>query len=247
MIKLTARISSGPNKGKELVPKKHMDGKYVASTSRFEIDYLRVDTVEELATLVKGGLSARMYSPEIKGSASLIVSENISIANSSLITPIIEHLNHYITEQGLDRKALVNIRKEQGFLRTFLVAGEKSKECCICSELLPIELLVAAHIKKRSKCTQLEMRDFKRVVGLMCKLGCDDLYEKGYLSAVNGKVVINSKRKTTDFLNIYLTKLDGRAVLNWKDSKVYYDWHANHYLGKNSIINLINSESEYVG
>lgn len=210
MIKLTAEISSGPNRGKELVPKRHKDGKYVASTSRFEVDYLKLDTLEELAALVSAGLSARMYSPDINNAASLITSKNIAIYGSKEALNINECLTKFKYLDDLDNTTVANVRKEQGFLRTLLVGQHKYKECCIFGELLPIELLVAAHIKPRAKCDNQERHDFENVVGLMCKIGCDDFFEKGYLCVVRGKVVINPKRNSTDYLKNRLNHLIGK-------------------------------------
>ena len=55
MSDLRAAISSGKHKGKTLHPHLHKDGKYVASPTRFEIDYIRVDNLNELEVLVRSG------------------------------------------------------------------------------------------------------------------------------------------------------------------------------------------------
>ena len=44
----------------------------MASPSRFEVDYVYVDTEAELEALVRSGLGARVSSPDIKQTASLI-------------------------------------------------------------------------------------------------------------------------------------------------------------------------------
>jgi len=51
--------------------------------------------------------------------------------------------------------------------------------CSLCGQLLPVELLVAAHIKPRSECSRRERLDFENIVFGVCVLGCDALYEKG--------------------------------------------------------------------
>ena len=64
-IQLKAYVKRGPNTGTELAPHLHKDGFYVASKTRFEKDYVRVTSIEELAKLIKEGLSIRMSAPGI--------------------------------------------------------------------------------------------------------------------------------------------------------------------------------------
>ena len=48
--------------------------------------------------------------------------------------------------------------------------------------------MVTAHIKPRSKCSPSERKD-PNVVMPVCKIGCDDFYEKGYLLVeANGQI-----------------------------------------------------------
>ena len=60
--------------------------------------------------------------------------------------------------------------------------------CCIYNKKYPVSFLVAAHIKKRAECTLDEKKDFLNIVAPMCKMGCDELYEKGYIGVVDGSV-----------------------------------------------------------
>jgi hypothetical protein len=46
--------------------------------------------------------------------------------------------------------------------------------------VFPVDLLVAAHIKRRSLCSETERRDLHNVAMLACKFGCDALFEEGY-------------------------------------------------------------------
>lgn len=61
--------------------------------------------------------------------------------------------------------------------------------CGICNKEYPINLLITAHIKKQTHCTFEEKLDYKNIVMPMCKMGCDDLYEKGYIFIRDGKVM----------------------------------------------------------
>ncbi len=56
-------VSRGNEAGVVLTPHLHEDGKYVASMTRFEQDYVRVETVRELGILARNGFSVRMSNP----------------------------------------------------------------------------------------------------------------------------------------------------------------------------------------
>jgi len=72
----------------------------------------------------------------------------------------------------------------------------------------------------------------------MCKFGCDDLFEKGYISIINGKVTINNKT-STKALRLYLKTLEGLNCTYWNsDTKKYFEWHVNHHLLSNIGKNL---------
>ena len=68
-------------------PHKHSDGKYVASMTRFEKDYMRVNTIEELIPYVKKGYSIRMSNQRSHRTPSLISpgSIDINILDKNLI------------------------------------------------------------------------------------------------------------------------------------------------------------------
>jgi len=76
---IRAQISRGNHKGKPLFPHKHADGKYVATTSRFEEDYVRVDSVDELKALIESGFGARMSNPDTGNAPSFIVNKKIQV------------------------------------------------------------------------------------------------------------------------------------------------------------------------
>ena len=85
MSDLQAKVSTGDHKGKPLYPHLHKDGKYVASPTRFEIDYIRVDELDELEVLVRSGYAARMSNPEIPHLSSLVkISTSLRMVRCSL-------------------------------------------------------------------------------------------------------------------------------------------------------------------
>ena len=84
-------------------------------------------------------------------------------------------------------------RKEQGILRGILFKSFKETKCAICHRTLPVDLMVAAHIKPRSKCRTSERKN-PNVVMPICKIGCDDFFEKWHLIVGNtGVIHINKK------------------------------------------------------
>ena len=63
-----------------------------------------------------------------------------------------------------------------------MLAGDRElADCALCGHQYPLRFLVAAHIKKRSICTDAERRDLRNVAMLVCTFGCDALYEAGWI------------------------------------------------------------------
>tara|TARA_B110000046_G_scaffold128893_1_gene135373 strand:- start:173 stop:1132 length:960 start_codon:yes stop_codon:yes gene_type:complete len=130
------------------------------------------------------------------------------------------------TSDDLDPTASVTIRKEQAALRRTLFNNRPNGTCCICLEQLPVSFLWASHLKKRSLCSTEEKLDFHNVAAPMCKFGCDELYEKGYIGVQNGKIVKVKHYCKTSFINNYISKVIGKECNAWsRDSKQYFDWH----------------------
>lgn len=108
-------------------------------------------------------------------------------------------------------------RKEQSILRAFLFEKLSESKCSICHKTLPVDLLVAAHIKPRRDCSIEERKNFN-VVMPACKIGCDDFFEKGYIFIDDsGLVQINKKNNTTEELNEILKKLSGKPCPHFGD------------------------------
>lgn len=59
----------------------------------------------------------------------------------------------------------------------------------------------------------------------MCKTGCDDLFEKGYIAVKDGVIIIVGK-PFTRALGMKIEALKGRECLGWKkESEKYFEWH----------------------
>lgn len=62
-INMSYLVKRGGEKGVVLTPHLHEDGKYVASMTRYENDYVYVESIRELEILIKHGFSIRMSCP----------------------------------------------------------------------------------------------------------------------------------------------------------------------------------------
>lgn len=109
-------------------------------------------------------------------------------------------------------------RKEQVILRGILFKDKNEAQCSICHKNLPVNLMVAAHIKPRSKCNLNERKD-SNIVMPVCKVGCDDYFEKGYITVDNnGFININKKMYLTSELISLLKEIDGKKCTHFNKS-----------------------------
>ena len=105
-------------------------------------------------------------------------------------------------------------RKEQSLHREHHFGGKKTSKCGLCHKDLPINLLHAGHIKPRRDCTEKERKDLN-VTMPVCKLGCDDLYEKGYIKVDEaGFITVNKLKNISGEL--------GEFIKQYKEKKCLY-------------------------
>lgn len=134
----------------------------------------------------------------------------------------------------LDGSAQVTTRKEQRELRRLLLGGRTSAPCDLCGHDFPGDFLVAAHIKKRSLCTDDERNDLTNVAMLACRFGCDSLFESGHVTVDDtGRVLSWFEDGLRGRLRDHLDQLHGRPCgAHRADSQPYFTWHrANVYRG----------------
>ena len=130
----------------------------------------------------------------------------------------------------LDDRRHVVTRKEQAFLRKYLFRGRDYGTCFLCRKELPVELLVTAHIKRRADCSEEERRDLRNIVP-MCLLGCDALFERGYLAVVDGKIDVRPHVVGNGSgLSAILGELRGRQISVEAERRKYFDYHASEKL-----------------
>lgn len=138
-----------------------------------------------------------------------------------------EEILQFDDHDDLDTNHQGRGRKEQPFLRKYLFKNEKEGVCGICGKRYPVTLLVAAHIKKRSKCSRDEKLDYQNIVMPMCKFGCDDLFEKCYIAIRDGNVVRNTRKVFTPDLLEKVALIENKRCTFWNsNTRVYFDWHS---------------------
>jgi hypothetical protein len=112
-------------------------------------------------------------------------------------------------------------------LRGLLYQERDRARCSLCGREFPVELMVAAHIKPRSECTPEERRDAECIAFAACLLGCDALYERGFVSVGrDGRVVTATATGLPAPLREQLRVVRGRRCQAWhKGTAGYFAWH----------------------
>jgi hypothetical protein len=133
-------------------------------------------------------------------------------------------------EDNLETKSTTTGRKEQSAIRRLLFRNKPTGTCCICNKEYPVKFLWAAHIKKRAKCSLDEKKDLENIAAPMCKFGCDELYEKGYIGVKDGSVTQIKDNELTDNLQSYINSIADNSCSSWNDNtKHYFDWHYKNW------------------
>ena len=96
--------------------------------------------------------------------------------------------------------------------------------------IYPKSFVWCSHIKKRAKCSDEEKRDINVVVP-MCKFGCDDLFEKGYMGVNKNGQIVNLKKTSNSNITKYIDNLKEKK-LSWYTSKnaKYFKWHSDYHI-----------------
>jgi hypothetical protein len=121
------------------------------------------------------------------------------------------HENWVPGSGGTDGEVIATIRKEQSQLRTFLLNGQIVAECSLCGLAFPSTMLIAGHIVPRAKLTEAERHDFRSAAMLVCLLGCDALFENGFI-VVDERGLVQAGRPTGD--NIAMAAEVARRINN---------------------------------
>jgi hypothetical protein len=132
-----------------------------------------------------------------------------------------------------DAEAVATVRKEQGELREYLLQRRTIAPCDLCGRRLPKGLLVAAHIVPRSLSSDEERRDFATIAMLACALGCDALFEWGYIVVDASGTIRSGIKPPTPELRTAVAELEGRPCAAHKaNTATRFATHANLRLGR---------------
>jgi hypothetical protein len=129
-------------------------------------------------------------------------------------------------EMETDGSAPRPTRNEHRFIVKHLFKGLATGTCCICLNDYPRNMLVAAHIKKRASCDRNEKLDIENIAAPMCRMGCDPLFEFGYISVRDGVVVRHPSLEAPAAISSYIDGVLGNLVPAWgQKTKKYFQWH----------------------
>jgi hypothetical protein len=133
-------------------------------------------------------------------------------------------------DSPMERLVARMLRQEQQRLKRRLIELG-ANVCALCGQELPPEFLVAAHIKRRSECTNREKRDFDGVAMLACLLGCDSLFEHGYVAVqTEGRIHLSPWVHDAPAVHQHVAaRLSGRTTTWWTEKREpYFAWHRTH-------------------
>jgi hypothetical protein len=120
----------------------------------------------------------RIDSAILEGSAAGGTALSSPYGESGLADPIM--LSEPLIPNGPDRAVVAWARPEQRTFRKYLFGSGGDSLCDLCGKLLPVRLLRVAHIMPRSL-LEVEERSALGTVMSACVLGCDALFELGYV------------------------------------------------------------------
>lgn len=150
-----------------------------------------------------------------------------------LIPPDQIHYSSLVRDfERLDATAATTRRLEQSYLRSYILPG-RTGVCALCGRKMESVFLVAAHIKRRSDCTDEEKGDLPAVAMAACKFGCDELYERGLIWVdATGRVKRASNLSDGVALQYWQEHLRGRSVGVWESSprsRRYFEAHRQRF------------------
>jgi hypothetical protein len=120
-------------------------------------------------------------------------------------------------------------RLEQGYLKQHLFGRRTLATCGICAQEYPVAFLVAAHIKRRADCSEAERKDLN-VVMPMCKFGCDELFENGYIGVKGGEIVGTDKKPVTSGIQAKIAQVANQTCSYATPARnAYFEWHLNQH------------------
>lgn len=185
----------------------------------------------EVAALEPEVLEALRWSANTQGSATPIHlagqrAPRVSIADAP--NGNAGRLDH---EGEFDALAHVLVRREQRKIRAQKFGNRAELQCALCSKTYPARLVRAAHIKRRSDCSPDELLDLNNIMAA-CALGCDEMFEHGYVAVDDAGEVIAHRPAIGDLATAVTRLAGGRCVAHAASSRDYFTWHRDDHAAR---------------
>lgn len=187
-----------------------------------KLHYTRVAELIEFgrkdAPLHSAGRPAERYLSALTEEEGLRLLEELGVQMPTWDEAFMGRPAHWWNGQDTDAQGLALLRREQTELRRHLLGGRETANCSVCGESYPRRLLIAGHIKPRRMCTEEERRDFTSVAMLICSLGCDPLFEWGYITVAGDGTIRRGRHPETSAIASAVSRLIDRPCLAFTPS-----------------------------
>ena len=192
----------------------------------FDVDI----TYGELRAALDGGkLPYREFAVLDESRSKLVIDyiENLGLEPPPV--PSAEATDRVVREfDATDRPYKAVARTEQRYIRQQLLRAGEAR-CALCDRIFDERFLVAAHIKRRSDCTEEERRDIPAIAMLACKFGCDELFEQGMVIVNSQGTIKVTGRLTSGAESKYaINNLDNRIFRDWSSKTRSHEYFAQH-------------------
>lgn len=222
-----ARFTSSLRQGSDLVWADEQEAGVVLYPNRADFRVVYDVQAPEVVDLEPELLEALRWSANTQGSpVPLALGEGrvprFTVRAESQSGGVIDH------EGGFDALTEVLVRREQRKLRRQKFGDRTHLTCALCGKTLPARLVRAAHIKRRSQCTPEQLIDLANVMPA-CTLGCDELFEHGYVAVDQSSEIVAHRPSTGDLLAVVQGLVGRRCLEHGPRSQGYFAWHlADH-------------------
>ena len=125
----------------------------------------------------------------------------------------------------LDTLAEVMRRREQRRLRRQKFGLREHVLCDLCGRLMPTQLVAAAHIKRRAEASRVERLTPANIMAA-CILGCDALFEHGYIYVDSTGTIRASGRACGDLAGPAQSLKGRRCTAFSAQSRRFFEYHA---------------------
>jgi hypothetical protein len=173
--------------------------------------------------------------PQIAQVVDAVAKNTLEGTSSETAVASLEHAMSLPSDFEFDRDISATARLEARYLRQQLFGKGTSFACALCDRILPVTLLVTAHIKKRSECDEDEKGD-PNVVMSNCLFGCDALYERGFVTVDgSGLIRVGTGIPGTDpdlmwdLISGSAIEIDSPCSIFGAKTKNYFAWHYSRY------------------